>query len=191
MSYFASKPRSSKLLNFVLFQAIWFGCVLWRDAFEPVAFALIALHLLLSSNRKTELGLMLSCGLFGTAIDSVLSLSGVFEFSGNDMLLPIPLWLVAIWLGFAATLRHGLQFFVDRPAILLPLAAIGAPLNYLAAERFGAVEFPLGGTLTAATVSAVWVLITLKFVLSARFFDRLDRRTNTQAGQYSSLTTSP
>ncbi|MEM7570717.1 MAG: DUF2878 domain-containing protein [Pseudomonadota bacterium] len=176
MTHVHTQSGYPKLLNFVLFQAIWFGCILWRDAFEPIAFALIALHLLLCRNRTTELGLMLSCGLFGIAIDSALSIAGVFEFADAQRLLPVPLWLMAIWFGFAATLRHGLQFFVARAFILLPLAAIGAPLNYLAAERFGAVVFPLGGTQTAILVSAVWVLISVKFVISARFFDKLDGR---------------
>ena len=103
------KLRYGKWLNFALFQSIWFAAILGRESLEWVLILLLIAHLLLCSDRKTEMKVMLLCAGLGSAVDIVLTLTGVFVFDPAPSLLPIPLWLIALWLGFAATLRHSLS----------------------------------------------------------------------------------
>ncbi len=46
----------------------------------------------------------------GILIDSILSLSGIFNFENQFAWFPIPLWLVLLWLAFAMTLPYGFAF---------------------------------------------------------------------------------
>ncbi len=114
---------------------------------------------------------MLFCTIIGIGIDSALALSGVYVFDPTPLLLPIPFWLLGIWLAFSATLRRGLRFFIARPPLALVSAAIGAPLAYLSAARLGAVDLPLGYPITALIIAAIWVPLMTLLIASSRWID--------------------
>ncbi len=151
--------------NIVLYQTIWFGSVLGQNTFVAPVILLLCLHFYLCTDRRDEVLVVFTCASFGIFGDSVLSMTGVYQFTPEPVLLKIPMWLVAIWIGFTATLRHGLGFLMRRPWLAVPVAGIGAPFVYLAAARLGAVTFPLGMTNTAMIVSAVWMLQMGLFII--------------------------
>lgn len=115
-------------------------------------------------DRRSELAIVAICAGIGISIDSALALSGMFEFSHTNFGLPIPLWLVAIWCGFASSLRHSMRPLIRKPKLAIPLIAFGAPLSYLAAERFGAVDYPNGPLPTALILGVVWFVATYVFI---------------------------
>lgn len=153
------------ILNIVLYQIVWFGCVFWQDKFILPGTILLGLHLLLCKNKVQELAVVLYCASMGLMMDAILTLFGFFEFSATPSFLPIPLWLVLIWVGFAGTLRHGLRYFMDRPLLALSVAAVGAPLVYHSASRLGAVTFPIGPVVTGLVISAAWLFLMVMFLL--------------------------
>ena len=107
--------------------------------------------------------IMALCGSIGIGVDSFLKWQGVFLFDPEPQVFVIPLWLVGLWLGFAGTLRHGLNYFVKRPALAALAGAIFAPLTYFAAARLGAVSFPLPGATTVWIIGAVWAVMMVCF----------------------------
>jgi len=111
---------------------------------------------------------MAYCASMGLVMDATLAIVGIFEFTATPSFLPVPLWLILIWVGFAGTLRHGLRFFMERPMLALSAAAIGAPLIYHSASRLGAVSFPLGPLITGAVVSVAWLFLMIMFLLLSR-----------------------
>lgn len=161
-----------KLMNIVGYQAIWFGSILVGNSFVPVAVLLVLLHCLACVEPRREMTVLLTCTALGFMCDSLLAVAGVYYFEPTPAMLPAPLWLAVIWLGFAATLRHGLSFAIAKPVLGVSLAFVGAPLSYLAAARLGAVEFPLGPLVTAAIVAGIWVVLMSLFIAIVRFVDK-------------------
>ena len=155
-------------LNLMLFQLLWFAAVLGRESLLWLLALLLVAHVLLCSDRKAELKIMLLCGGLGSAVDTALTLAGVFVFTPEPSLLPIPFWLIALWLGFAATLRHSLSYLLQRPAIAVAAAALTAPLSYFAAMRLGAVEFGFGMPLTLVLLGFLWAPMMAAFIYIGR-----------------------
>jgi len=155
-----TRMNRQQWFNLGWYQAVWFTAVTGGAPLSGVLLLLLLLHLLCVECWRSELGLMLGCAVPGCVADSLLAVFGVYIFDPVPMGLPIPLWLAAIWLGFGGTLRGSLRWLSARPALMTALAAPGAPLTYLGAQRLGAVEFPLGTFATCLLVGAVWMTLT-------------------------------
>lgn len=157
--------RSAVAVNFLLFQAGWFACVLgaargfpWQGAL--VALLIAAFIVFRSRNPRDELSLVLVAALAGFAFDSVLAMTGWVSFAGAVPLSALaPVWMVALWALFATTLNVSLRWLREWPVLGVLFGAIGGPVAYYAGERLGALQFadPLLG-LTA--VAAGWALAT-------------------------------
>lgn len=165
-------PPYRPWMNAVLYQSIWFLCVLGREDWIGISLALLALHLVWCSQRGSELAVMLICSLIGIGFDVTLAIFDVYRFTPDPGWLPIPWWLVVLWLGFTTTLRHALSWFIDRPLLFIVAAAIGAPLSYVAAVRLGAVIFPYGSLATALVLAGVWAMLAACFIYFTRMVAR-------------------
>ena len=145
------------LINFILFQLIWFGCILIGNTFLPVGLALVAFHLYHTKYNKPDVVIILASVAIGLFIDSLLMAFGVFQFN-HGVVIPfiIPPWLVLIWAGFAMTLNHSLKYFQQKPWLAFIGGSISGPLSYLAGARLGAIEVPLGIWQTAIVFAVIW-----------------------------------
>lgn len=153
-----------KWLNFLLFQAIWFVAILGREDLEWLVAALLVAHVLLVADLVKELRVILPCAAIGIAVDAVLTLSGVFIFDPAPAVLPIPFWLLGIWLAFVATFRHSMSYLLAKPLIAIPAAAIAAPLSYLAGMSLGAVSFGLDTASTVIVLGLLWACMMAVFI---------------------------
>jgi len=152
---------STALVNYALYQAGWFACVLgaarglpgWGSA---VACTLAAVHVGLTREPAIELRLMAVAVVVGVLIETILLASGVYAFSSGTLVAgwPPP-WMIALWMQFAATFRLSLRPILARPLRALAFGAVGGPLAFLAGERLGAVTFlqPYGVSLAALAVA--------------------------------------
>ena len=161
-------PTYHLWMNVVLYEAVWFVAVLGRERLALLAFALVAAHLALCRDRPREIVLILLVTAIGVATDAALTLGGVFAFDPRPSPLPVPLWLVAIWLAFAGTLRHALAPVLRRAPLAIALGVVGGPLSYLGAERLGAVSLPQGAAFTALVLAPVWAALMTLFIAIAR-----------------------
>ena len=149
----------TRVHNFLWYQSIWFTAVLGGNDFLWLLLSLIVFHICVCDDKKSEILLMCSGAAIGVTGDSLLTHAGFFAFESVPGYFPVPLWLLAIWLGFCGTLRNSLKFMADRPILMTIAAGIFAPLIYSSAMRLGAVEFPLGHLITALLVSSSWILV--------------------------------
>ncbi len=152
------------LINIVSFYLGWFACLLgaihnmpWLGAL--VMAALLTLHLFLTENRAQELRFILVTGLFGTGLDSLLMLSGLYIFTNHTLSWLCPVWIPALWMGFASTLNHSMRWLHGRYGLACLFGATGGPLSYYAGVSLGALTFvPSTGT-TLIVLAAVWSLV--------------------------------
>lgn len=155
--------RYNNIINAVWYQALWFTAILSQTTYEWTLALLLLLHLFLVPNWRTELKVMLACGLVGITADSILTQFGIYVFAPDPSLagvpLPIPFWLMAIWIGFSGTLLHSFSFFMTRPIIGTLIVASVAPFSYMAGVRFGAVGFGPEAPITMMIIGAVWLCL--------------------------------
>jgi hypothetical protein len=174
------------LVNLVLYEAGWFGCVLAAADGRPVlALAAVllsaAVHVALAADRSRELALMMAAAVLGGIVDSVTVRLGVLRFAaplGPEGMAPV--WVVGMWAQFAIVFRFCLAWMSGRYWSGALLGAVGGPLSFVAGARLGAVELlpPLGRSVTLLAV--LWALALPTLLLCA---DRLGPR-GSRAGSY-------
>lgn len=138
-----------RLINFAAFQLNWLICVLaaakgWPWA-GPVAVLLwVLLHLRLNRGHyKTEWILILAAAGAGYLLDSGLVLTGYLAFPEAARLgYPSTLWMVALWINLATTLRHSLGWLQGRILLCALFGGIGGAAAYYAGARLGAIHLP-------------------------------------------------
>ena len=138
-----------RLINFAAFQLNWLISVLgaasgWPWA-GPVAVLLWAvLHLRLNrGHHKTEWRLILAAAGAGYLLDSGLVLTGYLAFPEPARLgYPSTLWMVALWINLATTLRHSLGWLQGRILLAALFGGIGGAAAYYAGDRLGAIHLP-------------------------------------------------
>ncbi len=162
------------IINFILFQLAWFACVIGAAKGMPwlgVAVTVFALswHLYQAKNIRSELLLMLCALLIGAAYDqSMLSLGYINYVNNGWSSAIVPVWILALWLGFTTTLNVSLRWMRGKHLIAVIFGAVGGPLAYLGAEKLGAVT--LHDAASYIALSFGWAIITpLLLLLSSRF----------------------
>lgn len=146
------------LLNIVNYQAIWFLCVIGGNGLAWLGLLLIAGHLLVSNQRRSDLILMISLAVGGAIIDGSLKQLGLFSFPEDNS--PIPFWLMVIWMALATLPNHSLAWLQNRLFIAALLGSIGGPLAYWGGTRLNAATFHWSLTLSLLTLTLVWSITT-------------------------------
>ena len=166
-------------LNVAAFQALWFASVLgaanglpWLG---PVVLTMwLSVHL--NRARGGEWRLISAAALVGLIGDSALVLAGQIAFPDVARLgAPTTIWMVALWAGFAATLRWSLRWMLGRYALGAALGAIAGPLSYFAGSTFGALDL-LAGTQSLVFIGLEWAVampLLLRLAESCRSEARL------------------
>ena len=160
------RDNGPMLMNALLFQTAWFACVIGGAAGAPLwgfacVLALVAFSWHVGMLHR-DLRLMVVLGLAGFAVDTTWITLGILDYGEWSL---APSWIVALWLGFALTVNHSMGWLKQKPLLAAALAAIFAPVTYLAGTRLGAVEIadPLG----LALISGTWAIMFLLLFSSA------------------------
>jgi hypothetical protein len=148
------------LTNAILFQLTWFACVIGGAVGEPLwgfagVLALFAFSWYVGL-IKQDLRVLLALGLTGFAVDTAWITLGILDFGGDAL---APSWIVALWLGFGLTVNHSMGWLRQKPVLAAALAALFAPVTYLAGARLGAVE--VTNTLGLGLISGTWAIMFL------------------------------
>jgi Protein of unknown function (DUF2878) len=151
-----------RALNFALYYAGWFACVLGPAWGYPwtgtaIALALIGCHLGLVQRRGDELALMAAAALFGTVVDTLQIACGLLSFPTGTVFgwLP-PAWLIVLWAQFAATFHFSMKWLKGRPWLAAFFGAIGGPVAFDAGRRLGVVAFHPAFWPSLLSLSVVW-----------------------------------
>lgn len=148
--------------NLVTFYLGWFACV-WGAAnqyvlFGPsVALFILALHVFLAPNAAREVRLILTTGLIGFAMDSLLATCGVLSFQGEGLATWLsPPWMVALWMLFATTLHTSLNWLAERQLIAVLFGVIGGPASYYAGAQLGALTLHPQLAYSLSVIAIAW-----------------------------------
>jgi hypothetical protein len=156
------------LLNIIGFNISWFGLILLEERFIPVVILWIGLHFYYCKQPMAEFKLILSVTIIGIAIDSLLLFLDVFQFSNH---LIIPLWLMMLWIAFAATIAHSLQFLSRCTLLQFVIGFIFPPLSYIAGESLSSMTFGFELFITYLVLAVIWsILMMLFFKLQKKFY---------------------
>lgn len=167
-----SRPAGhTSILNYFLYQAGWFACVLGAAAGWPrsgflVAATLLAVHLMLSADRRRELRRIALAVTMGVLVEGLHITAGTYRFtSGTIVALLPPPWLLVMWAQMATTFEFSMRPVIARPAAAALFGAIGGPLAFLAGERLGAVTLdrPLAPGLALLAISWAIAMAALAF----------------------------
>lgn len=157
------------VLNVLGFQAVWLVSVIgagrglwWPGLVVAVLFATLTLAFTPERNRDLR---TLSIALpLGFLMDSILVQSQSLQFACPYPLPGLaPVWIMALWLGFALTLNHSLRSIYAKALPTFLFGLLGGPIAYgIASMRFEAMSIQ-GGALQCA----IWVGLVWGFGLSA------------------------
>ena len=163
-----------KIWNFVLFQAAWFACILGA-AHQQISIAIgvsavcIGIYLWLHANAVSEYKFLLKALIYGLVVDTLLIQLGWIRFESPWPSVAIsPIWMWALWLVFATTLKESMAWLQGKYALGAGLGAIAGPLCYEAGVRLGAAQWPnpeiqVFGLIYLAVVWALAMPILLYF----------------------------
>lgn len=142
-------------VNFILFQFLWFWCVLapaWWDV--AIGIIVIAAHLRYIG-APGEWRLLAVVAVCGAAMDSGLAAAGLLRFAPESAIAP--LWLVVLWLNFAMTLSHCMQWLARRRLLSAIFGALFAPPAYWGAAAISdKAEITVSFPLFAAAHAPLW-----------------------------------
>jgi len=154
-----------RIVQFALFQAAWFACVLsaahGRAELGVLAVSIqVLITWWLSPARSMELKVTLLAILVGLVWDTAMLQAGWVRYASPGPLPHVaPVWILALWALFATLLCGPLAWLHGRPWLAAALGAVGGPMSYLAAVRLGAGSF--GEPVTAMVVLALgWAVMT-------------------------------
>lgn len=128
---------------------------------------IMLVHIYLSHNRQRDTLFMLSVGILGTLVDSMLGWAGILGFHGNWFCPP---WLTGLWMVLASTMHYSLSWLNHRLFLGFILGALFGPASYYAGARFGALQLGTDMHTSVLTLSLTWSLILplLSFLASGR-----------------------
>lgn len=139
--------------NVIGFQIVWIASVggaargmWWAGPLALLVFA--SIQLFISRWRVADFQVMVIAAVVGFAIDSLWVQLGWIEFqSAQPWPSLAPVWIVAMWMGFALTLNHSLSALKAHTVIAVVFGLIGGPLAYWIAASVW----------HAATIQATWL----------------------------------
>ena len=164
------------LQNIILFQLGWFACVLTGAGMLPpftgiaAVTLIVVIHLLRADDSTSELFLVILALLIGTLWESVLLLTGVFNYStGQPIDSLAPVWLIALWPLFATLLNVSMKWLKGKYWLAAICGFTGGPLAFYSGHKIGAVEFS-NTTIALLVIAAGWALLMpLLIALASRF----------------------
>ena len=160
-------------LNAIAYQATWIAAIggaacgwWWVGPLAALAFA--AWQLRVSTQRRADVLLLVISAAIGFALDSALAQTGLVGYAAS---VPwpqwAPVWIVALWVSFALTLNHSLAYLKTHLQLAAILGAVGAPLAYAAAARWGALTLPVPATAALLALALSWAVLAPALALLA------------------------
>lgn len=164
------------IVNILLYQCAWFASVLGAAHQQPwlgleVTGIVLGWHFMQVKSPKSEAWLILIALLMGLLFDQALLAFELIDYQAHGWSEAlVPVWILALWLGFATLLNVSLRWMRDKLFLAAMLGLIGGPLAYQAAEALQAITIIHH---TAYWVLAIgWAIVTPALLIFAKRLDR-------------------
>jgi hypothetical protein len=179
----------SRVLTVIGAQLCWWGCVLlagtpWALAAVVGTGLWVVLHVARSRQPRSERTLVVVTTLLGVVVDSALVAADAIAFPTAVALgpLPTPLWMIALWTGFATMLTTTLAPVLRSRPLSLVFGVVGGPLSYLGGSRLGPITIVEPLLPSLALVAAAWGLAMVVLSLVQTLIMRSTTTTTTTTG---------
>ena len=142
------------------FQVGWWACVLGvQNGYAYLGPAVMAVflisHLVMTGSNRSEIIFIGAVALVGALVDTAFLQSSLITYEGLTFSYFAPFWIIAMWVGFSATINHSLAWLDGKWFFAFLLGAVFGPLSYLAGSNFGAVDFHVS-LISMSILSVVW-----------------------------------
>ena len=148
------------LFNLLGFNLSWLGLIFFGNAFIPFTLFWLGLHLYWCKQIKPEAKLILVIVLIGTLVDTTLHSAKVLIFPQDHF---IPLWLIALWASFAATIAHSLQLLKSSALLQALVGFVFPPLSYIGGASLSSVELGYSHFKTYLILALIWSFLMVVF----------------------------
>ncbi len=139
-SLFFRKLFSTTLINAVLFQAVWWLCMLGlSDIAAGCIVLLVVQYIVTTRNLKADVLMLVTVFFSGVLFDVIWVKAGLYSLPESLQSDWLPIWLIFLWIGFSLTVRRSLKWFLVRPLLFPLLCTVLGPLAYYAGEQFGMI----------------------------------------------------
>jgi hypothetical protein len=147
LAYSKFLANKNSIINAMGFQLVWFICVQGNDL--NAAIATVALLIVYLMMFRTELKILIGLivfSLIGYLGDGIIAMIFHLDYLGslnyNDHLdFLAPVWLLGLWLGFATTLNHSMQWLFKTPFLTVFIALFLVPVSYFAGINLSGSAF--------------------------------------------------
>ena len=162
-----------KMINILGFQLSWWFCVLGVKYGYPylgpfVMTLFILVHYLFYKINNLEFIFIFVCGLIGMLVDTFFINIDLIDYNGLTINNIAPLWIISMWLGFAATINHSLSWLRKRYFFAFWLGFIFGPISYLTGVKFNALSFNVS-IYSITVLSVAWgIVVPLLFFINER-----------------------
>lgn len=135
-------------LNIIGYQLAWWSCILSAAAGRSwiglcVTALVVTFHLGISAERSFEWWLLPLVAVLGYGVDTLAAWLDALAFPTHGVSpLPAPLWVAALWLSFATTLRSTFRFLSRHYWLAAIVGGAAGPLAYAAGAAFGVNSLP-------------------------------------------------
>ncbi|WP_394182985.1 DUF2878 domain-containing protein [Marinomonas posidonica] len=150
------------IINAVLFQTIWFVCLLMGSLWALLAtMCYLAFHHLFIMKNRHEWRLICVFLLLGFVVDGSLFRLSVFTSttaSWTTFGVP-PVWLICLWVSVATLFAHSLSFLRKRYALAAGLGLIGPTMSYFAGANMAGITLASPLIYSLLLVAALWAMI--------------------------------
>lgn len=156
-----------RLINAVLFQIVWFVCLLAGNVWALVATVVyLFLHDRYFMQTRKEWRLIAVFLLLGVMIDGSLFHIGVFSAETPEVssvtsfssAFP-PIWLLCLWVSVATLFAHSLAFLRSRYALAAMMGMVGPTLSYFAGANLSGITLATPIASTLLVVALIWSLV--------------------------------
>jgi len=154
------------IANALAYQVVWFSAILWGNLGAAVGCLLILILLVTSECWGDDLKMIGFLMFLGLLVDGTLQQVGFFTLRSPG--LPIPFWLLVIWLGLAMTINHSLSWPKDKLLLAALFGGLGGPAAYWGGTRLGAASFNWSLPSSLFLLAVVWSLMFPTIMLYSR-----------------------
>ncbi|TVS09475.1 MAG: DUF2878 domain-containing protein [Gammaproteobacteria bacterium] len=164
------------IFNLIALKATWFACVMGGATSLPwigvaAVAVLVALHLWLSPRVWPEIYLLATVGFAGAVWETFLVRADFLIYPSGTLLSgTAPVWIVALWVGFATCLNVGMRWLKGRYVIAALFGAVGGPMAFYGGSQLGGVTFS-DTTTSLLVLAAGWGVLMPAIVRLGERFD--------------------
>lgn len=156
----------TNLVNMLVFQGVWFACVVgaaedlwWLGPLTVLPLLGLCYWALRSRGQgRIALPFFLGLAIVGCAVEFAMTTGGVYQFARTGP-LPGLVWMTALWVAFATTLPLSMRWLVTRPVLAGLSGAMFGPVCFLAGEKLGAIELLEPRWRAFAALALAWGLV--------------------------------